>query len=125
MLRHAEKLAAKNQSQPARSPFHIVWLSGAARLANFTVQRVVCHHKTSPKLNKETSVSCVNSPLHHNFMQCVSQPYSKFDILLFILRTLDNIATPLVISDTHAHIMAFTNTTCKHSMLQISRLIKS
>ena len=81
MLRHAKNLATKNQSQPARSPFCIVWLNGAARLVNFTIQRVVCHHETSLKLKlelkKETSVSYVNSLLHHNFTQCVSQSYSK------------------------------------------------
>ena len=50
MLTHAKKLAAKNQSQSPRSPFYIVWPSGAARLVNFTVQRVVYHHETSLKL---------------------------------------------------------------------------
>ena len=74
MLRRAEKLTVKNQSQLARLPFHIVWPSGAGKLVNFTVHSFVCHHKTSPKLKlelkKETSVSRVNSLLHHNFTVC-------------------------------------------------------
>ena len=66
------------------------------RLVNFTVQQVVCHHETNLKLELERNFSMnyvrfvvstltgVNKLLCHNFTQCVSQPYSKFDTLLSI-----------------------------------------
>ena len=64
---------------------------------NFTVQQVVCHHDTSPKLKLETSVSRVNRLLCHNFTQYVSQPYSKFDTVLFI-----HIYYVCTLGDTHS-----------------------
>ena len=93
MLRRAEKLAAKNQSQPAKSPFHIVWLSGATRLVNFTVQRVVCHHKTSLNLKLRKKLQ-----YHVVIASCIITLRSVFHSLirsltissLYILCTLAN-----------------------------------
>ena len=57
MLSRAKKLATKIKASQQSILFGRV--CGAARLVNFTVQRIICHRETSPKLKlelkKETS----------------------------------------------------------------------